>query len=91
LVARASSKARSRILALRLGPYLFPPKYLENLVILGKSSFLVLRENEIPIHHNIKDTVLAFDKLRLDPELIENCGRQTGGLRQIVSRDTVGD
>ena len=76
---------------MRLAPSLFPPKYPEDFAGLGKSSFLVLRENEIPIHHNIKDTILAFDKFRLGPELIGNCGRQTGGLRQIVSRYTVGN
>lgn len=40
-------------------------KKLKNLVVLGKATNLVLRENELPICDDIKDAVGALDQLRL--------------------------
>ena len=63
----------------------------KNLVVIGKTTGMMLREDKISIYCDIKDAVLAFDEFRFDAELIGNCGRQTGGLREIVSRDAVGN
>jgi hypothetical protein len=40
-------------------------KKLKNLVVLGKATNLVLRENELPICDGIKDAVSALDQPRL--------------------------
>ncbi len=62
-----------------------------NFTIVGKASELSLRENEVPVHHDFEDTVLAFDQLDLAPELRLQLGRQPGGPRAIVSNPAVFD
>lgn len=49
----------------------------------------MLREDKIAVQCDIKDAVFAFDEFRFDVERTGYCGRQTGGLREIVSRYTV--
>jgi hypothetical protein len=66
-------------------------KKLKNFVVPGEATDLVLREDELSIHDNIKDAVGALDQLRLDAELIGDSGRQTGGLRKIVSGYAIGN
>jgi len=51
----------------------------------------MLGEDELPVHDNIKDPVAALDQLRLDAELFRDFGRQTGGLREIVSGYAIGN
>jgi len=63
----------------------------EDLLVVGESPGLVLRENEILVHHHIKDPVFSPYELCLYPTLLFDCGRQTGGPGQIVSLDAVGN
>lgn len=51
----------------------------------------MLGKDEFSVHDNIKDAVGALDQLRLDAELLGDSGRQTGGLRKIVSGYAVGN
>jgi len=51
----------------------------------------MLRKSELPIDHDVEDAILALDQLRIDTEILGNCGRQTGSLMKIVSRDAVSD
>ncbi len=65
---------------------------LERLDDLGRvreSAGVVLREDQGAVGRNIKDTDAAFDEFRLDVELLRNLGRQTGGLRKVVSSSAV--
>ena len=66
-------------------------KKLKYLLVFGKATHLVFRENELPICDDIKDAAGALDQLRLDAEGFGYPGRQTGGLREIVSRYTIGN
>lgn len=63
----------------------------EYLPLLGKASFLVLREDLPVIRCNVEDAVSPFDQLRLHAELVPDCGRQTGGSRKVVSNDAIFD
>ena len=45
----------------------------------------------LPIDLHVEDAARSLDQLGLDAEALLDRGRQTGGLRCIVSRDTVGD
>ena len=66
-------------------------KKLKHFVVPGKATDLVLREDELFIHDNIKDAVAALDQLRFDAELVRDFGRQTGGLWEIVSGYAIGN
>jgi hypothetical protein len=66
-------------------------KKLKNFVVSGEATDLVLREDELSIHDNIKDAVGALDQLWLDAELIGDSGRQTGGLWKVVSGYAIGN
>jgi hypothetical protein len=69
---------------------LFAKKH-KNFLVLGETPDLVLREDELSIHNNVKDAVGALDQMRLDAELIGDSGRQTGGLWKIVSGYAIGN
>lgn len=66
-------------------------KKLKNFVVPGEATNLVLRKDELSIHDDIKDAIVALDQLRLNAELIRDFGRQTGGLREIVSGYAIGN
>lgn len=63
----------------------------QNLIVLRKTPDLVLREDASAVDFDVEDAVLALDEPGFDTELAANCGRQTGGLGQVVSRYAVGD
>jgi hypothetical protein len=63
----------------------------EDLVGIGESSGLVLREDQLAVYDHIEDAVIAPDELRFDAPGLLDLGRQPGGLREIVSSPTVGD
>jgi len=48
-------------------------------------------ENPLPVHRHFENAAVAFFQVRLRPEFLLNRGRQTGGLRQIISLPAVGD
>jgi len=64
---------------------------VEHLVVLGEAADLVLAEDEPPIRLDVEDPARTLDELGLDPELLLDRGRQTGGLGQIVSLHAIGD
>jgi len=64
---------------------------LKNFFVPGEATDLMLGKDEFSVHDNIKDAVGALDQLRLDAELLGDSGRQTGGLRKIVSGYAVGN
>ena len=66
-------------------------KKLKNFLVLGEATDLMLGKDELSVHDNIKDAVGALDQLRLDAELLGDSGRQTGGLRKIVSGYAIGN
>ncbi len=45
----------------------------------------MLGENQVVIDPHIKNAAFVFDQLRINIESILQLGRQTGGLRKIVS------
>jgi hypothetical protein len=47
--------------------------------------------DEIAVGDDVEYAVVALAQLRLDTECIADFGRQTGGLRQVVSACAVGD
>jgi hypothetical protein len=51
----------------------------------------MLIENQFPVHRHLENAAVAFFQVRLRPEFLFDRGRQTGGLRQIISLPAVGD
>jgi len=45
----------------------------------------VFREDHAAVRLYVEDAVVSLDQARLDAELLLDTGRQTGGLRQVVS------
>ena len=44
-----------------------------------------------PVHGDLVDPPLALDEFSVNAELFLDGGRQTGGLREVVSLDAIGD
>ena len=59
--------------------------------MLRKPVGFVFGEDQFPVRLHIEDAVPALDKLRFRAELALDGVRQTGGLGQVVSLDTVGN
>ena len=51
----------------------------------------VLRENGFPVGNDIKYAASAWDQLGFNSSLLCDFGRQTGGLRRVVSLAAVSD
>jgi hypothetical protein len=51
----------------------------------------MLGEDASTVRVHVKDAPLPFDQLGLEAELSTNHGRQTGGLRLVVSTNTISD
>ena len=47
--------------------------------------------DHLPVHGDLVDPLLALDEFSVDIELFLDSGRQTGGLREVVSLDAIGD
>ena len=52
---------------------------------------LALREHELAVDDDIEHTTASLDEYRLEGQLASESGRQTGGLREVVSLHAVGD
>ena len=52
---------------------------------------LLLREDQLPIHHHFELSSGALDQRGIDATGFLDLCRQTGGSRKIVSLDAVGD
>ena len=62
-----------------------PAERFEDLVGLGKPSQFLLGEDQRPVGDDLERAVTAFNQFDGDTECLVNAGRQTGGLRSIVS------
>lgn len=51
----------------------------------------MLAVNQLAINFHVKDAALAFNQLAVDAIGFFNCGRQTGGLRCVVSHHAKSD
>jgi hypothetical protein len=74
-----------------VSPRVLLAKVRKDLIVLGEPARLVLGEDEVSVHDDIEDSPAALDQLRLDIELFGDSGRQTGGLREVVSGYAVGN
>jgi hypothetical protein len=60
-------------------------------VILGKPSLRVFRKQQLAVHRDIENPAVSAGQFRLDPQFALERGRQTGGLREVVSTTAVLD
>jgi hypothetical protein len=58
---------------------------------VGEPSRFILREYQLLICNDVKDAVAAGNQLCIHPEGLPQLGRQTGGVRFVVSLRTVMD
>ena len=49
----------------------------------------MLRKYGVAVSDDVENTLIPFDQLGLDTKLVIDLGRQTGGLRKIVSTDAI--
>jgi hypothetical protein len=56
-----------------------------------ESVFVVLGKNQNTISSNIEDAAATLDEVGLHSEFLKNFGRQTGGVRQIISTYAIFD
>jgi hypothetical protein len=61
----------------------------EDLRIFRKSTFVVLREDELSVDLDVEDSTAAGDEFGNDVVVLLDPGRQTGGLRLVVSTRAV--
>ena len=60
-------------------------------MVLGEPALLMLGEDELSVDDDIEDSPGALEQLRLNTEFLGDPGRQTGGLREVVSGYAVGN
>ena len=63
----------------------------DDVIRFGEPVLRLLREDEIAVGDHIELAARSFDHLGFDAESVSNRGRQTGGLRQVVSNLAVAD
>ena len=63
----------------------------EDLVGIGEAAGLVLGVDPVAVNLHVEYPAVALDQRRVDAVLCLDCGRQTGGLWQIVSAYAVFD
>jgi hypothetical protein len=59
--------------------------------MLGEAPELLLREHELAVDGDLENAAATLLQDRLDPCLLLDVGRQTGGTGQVVSDDAVLD
>jgi hypothetical protein len=64
---------------------------LDDLLLAGEASGVVLGEDLLVIDADDEDAAAAADELRLEAELLPDLRRQTGGAREVVSDAAVVD
>jgi hypothetical protein len=60
-----------------------------DVVLVGEATRLFLRVDKLFIRNHVEDPASTLDQLRLDPQVLPQCGRQTGSPRKVVSTDAV--
>ena len=63
----------------------------QDLVQLGEAPGLVLRPDQVAIHHDVEHALVTLDQHGFYAAILANGGCQTGSLRQVVSNHAVGD
>jgi hypothetical protein len=63
----------------------------KDLRIFRKSTFVVLREDELSVDLDVENSTAAGDEFGNDVVVLLDPGRQTGGLRLVVSTRAVGN
>ena len=63
----------------------------EDFLVFGKAAALVFGEDEFTVGDDIENAVVAADEFGFDLQFLLQGGRQTGGLRQVVSTAAVFD
>ena len=71
--------------------YSLPSKEFKHFIGQGKPPDLVLGKDQLSVGDDVKDATLGLDQLWLDAELFTDQGRQTGSLREKLSRYAVRD
>ena len=84
--ARRADRVGALTLAFRSGS-----EQAQNLLVFGEAAHFVLREYEATVGDDIEDAVVAADEFGFDLQFLFQGGRQTGGLRQVVSTPAVFD
>lgn len=74
-----------------MGTALSTPDLSDDLSILGKASRFVLREDQPVVDPHVKDTAAALNELSINAERFIQRGRQTDGLRFVVSHSAILD
>ena len=64
---------------------------VENLLIFGEPSYVLLAPDLLPIHVYVEHAAGAFDEFSIDAVDLLDRSRQTGGLGQIVSLRAIFD
>ena len=59
--------------------------------MLREPPFVMLREHDRAVRDDIENAPVTFLKFDLQAKLVENFGRQTGGLRKVASGYAVND
>ena len=59
--------------------------------MIRKVTYLVLGEDQVTVHGDIKNTTGSSDQLRIDAVTVFQTGRQTGGAGFVVSNTAVLD
>ncbi len=75
----------------RPGATLLLAERVENLRMLREPAGVMLGVDEFSIGHNVEDAAAPLDQLHLGVERLLDGGRQTGGVRSIVSFNAVGN
>ena len=57
----------------------------------GKTKRFILAVNQSAVDFDVKNSTIAFDQLCVNAFGLLNGGRQTGGLRCVVSHNAIGD
>ena len=57
--------------------------------MFGKPSTLVFRKNDPAVPDDVENAVVALDQLSVDVQISQDRGRQTGGLRKVVSAHAI--
>jgi hypothetical protein len=72
-------------------PHLELRQHREDLGVLREPPCIVLREDLPAVDDDVEDAAAPLDELGRDARLLLDRGRQTGGLRLVVSLHAVGD
>ena len=71
--------------------FMIPSELGQDFAVFRKAHCLVFTVNQLTVNHDIKHSPFTLDEINGDAFFLLNGGRQTGGLRCIVSQNAVGN